>query len=99
MQHRHITRKNLHGSSRAEGFLREKRFTSEKRVKNLAKAVDDGAGQSGDRPDIGDEDDDENENLRKKSRSFRLSSLSLSSYRLCLQIRGQIPRALGGLFD
>jgi hypothetical protein len=70
MQHRHITRKNLHGSSRAEGYIREKRFTSERKVRNLAKAVDDnGSHQPSDRrPDICDDDDDENENLRKKSR-------------------------------
>lgn len=71
MQHRHITRKNLHGSSRAEGYVREKRFSSEKRVKNLAKAIDEnlaGNSDANQRVDIYDDDDDENENLRKKSR-------------------------------
>lgn len=73
MQHRHITRKNLHGSSRAEGYVREKRFSSEKRVKNLAKAIDENLAGNSDvnqRVDIYDDDDDENENLRKKSRLF-----------------------------
>lgn len=71
LQHRHITRKNIHGSSRAEGYIREKRLASEKRVKNLAKAIDEnlsGTVDANQRADIYDEDDDENENLRKKSR-------------------------------